>query len=216
MLRTAAGPVQPHVGLAGRRLPGFFQYLQRRLIAMENFLPAELPVQHLVDGLQPGIRDIQQPVGHGLPGELQSLAVKLLLQPVQRGIHHKLLYRNMRYRLRGSIAAGQQRRLLRCFQDVGFAALQFAVFAGVGIVDIFPDPEPGRFHLQAPADLFADLLHLAAAAGADDFFIGQSVFHNFGRCALRDDLGHTARLFLARMGFYGNLFRSSGSGAIFR
>ena len=82
MLCAAAGPVQPYVGLAGRRLPGFLQYLQCRLIAMENVLPAELPVQHLIDGPQPGIRDIQQPVGHGLPGELQFLAVKLLLQPV--------------------------------------------------------------------------------------------------------------------------------------
>lgn len=82
MLCAAAGPVQPHVGLAGRRLPGFLQYLQCRLIAMENVLPAELPVQHLIDGPQPGIRDIQQPIGHGLPGEIQSLAVKLLLQPV--------------------------------------------------------------------------------------------------------------------------------------
>ena len=40
---TAAAPVQPHAGLAGHRLPGFLQYLQRRLIAMKDFLPAELP-----------------------------------------------------------------------------------------------------------------------------------------------------------------------------
>ena len=95
MLRTAAGPVQPHVGLAGRRLPGFFQYLQRRLIAMENFLPAELPVQHLVDGLQPGIRDIQKPVGHGLPGNFHALPVPFLLLPVQWRTHYKLLHHNM-------------------------------------------------------------------------------------------------------------------------
>ena len=171
-------------------------------------------MQHLVDGLQPGIRDIQQPVGHGLPGELQSLAVKLLLQPVQRGIHHKLLYRNMRYRLRGSIAAGQQRRLLRCFQDVGLAAVLLALPAGVGIVDILSNPEPGRLHLQAPADLFADLLHFAAAGGADQLFFAQTVLHHFSGCALRNDLGHAAGLLLARMGFHGNLLRRSGFGAI--
>ena len=114
---------------------------------MQHLFFAELLVQNVVDGLQPHLRDIQQPVGHGLPGELQALAVKLLLQTVQRRVHHELLCRNMRHSLRGSKAAGQQRGLLRRFQNVGFASLLFAVLALIGVVYVLTNPELRRFHL---------------------------------------------------------------------
>ena len=119
----------------------------------------------------------------------------------------------MRYRLRGSIAAGQQCRLLRRFQNVGFAGLQFTVLAGIGIIHVLADPELRGLHLQCTVDLFADLLHSAAAGRADKFFAAQAVFHHLGGRPFRNDIQDIAGLPLARMGFHGDLFRGSGLGA---
>ena len=69
-LCTAAGSVQPHIGLAGGCLTGFLQYLQRGLVTVQNRFLAKIPMQHIIDRPQPGIRDIQYPIGHGLPGQL--------------------------------------------------------------------------------------------------------------------------------------------------
>ena len=84
LFRAAAGAVQPHVGLAGRGTSRLFQHLQGRLIRVQHRLPAKLLMQHIVDRLQPFLRDVQQPVGHGLPGQLQALTIQFLFQPVHK------------------------------------------------------------------------------------------------------------------------------------
>ena len=84
LFRAAAGAVQPHVGLAGRGTSRLFQHLQGRLIRVQHRLPAKLLMQHIVDRLQPFLRSLQQPVGHGLPGQLQALAIEFLFQPVHK------------------------------------------------------------------------------------------------------------------------------------
>ena len=84
LFRAAAGAVQPHVGLAGGGTSRLFQHLQGRLISVQHRLPAELLMQHIIDRPQPFLRDVQQPVGHGLPGQLQSLTIEFLFQPVHK------------------------------------------------------------------------------------------------------------------------------------
>ena len=84
LLRAAAGAVQPHAGLAGRGTSRLFQHLQGRLIRVQHRLLAESFMQHIVDRPQPFLRDVQQPVGHGLPEQLQALTVEFLFQPVHK------------------------------------------------------------------------------------------------------------------------------------
>ena len=81
---AAAGAVQPHVGLAGRGTSRLFQHLQGRLIRVQHQFLAELLMQQIIDRLQPFLRDVQQPVGHSLPGQLQALTVEFLFQPVHK------------------------------------------------------------------------------------------------------------------------------------
>ena len=84
LFRAAAGAVQPHVGLAGGGTSRLFQHLQGRLIRVQHRLPAEMLMQHIIDRPQPFLRDVQQPVGHRLPGQLQALTVEFLFQPVHK------------------------------------------------------------------------------------------------------------------------------------
>ena len=84
LLRTAAGAVQPHVGLAGGGTSRLFQHLQGRLIRVQHRLPAKPFMQRIVDRPQPFLRSLQQPVGHGLPGQLQALPIEFLFQPVHK------------------------------------------------------------------------------------------------------------------------------------
>ena len=53
-------------------------------VRVQHCLPAKLLMQHIVDRLQPFLRSLQQPVGHGLPGQLQALTVEFLFQPVHK------------------------------------------------------------------------------------------------------------------------------------
>ena len=84
LLRVATGAVQPHVGLAGRGTSRLFQHLQGRLIRVQHRLPAKPFMQRIVDRPQPFLRSLQQPVGHGLPGQLQALPIEFLFQPVHK------------------------------------------------------------------------------------------------------------------------------------
>jgi len=81
---AAAGAVQPYIGLAGRGTSRLFQHLQGCLIRVQHRLPAKLLMQHIVDRPQPFLRDVQQPVGHSLPGQLQALTIEFLFQPVHK------------------------------------------------------------------------------------------------------------------------------------
>ena len=84
LFRAAAGAVQPHIGLAGGGTSRLFQHLQGRLIRVQHQFLAELLMQQIIDRLQPFLRSLQQPVGHGLPGQLQALMIEFLFQPVHK------------------------------------------------------------------------------------------------------------------------------------
>ena len=113
----------------------------------------------------------------------------------------------MGHRLRGGKAARAERRLSGCLSEITFPCFRFALLAGVGVVHILLDPEPGRLHLQAPAHLFANLLHHGAADIANALFFGKTVLYHFRRGALRHDIQHIAALPLAGMGLYRHLLR---------
>ena len=146
LFRAAAGAVQPHVGLAGGGTSRLFQHLQRCLVGVQHKLPAKLLSQHIVDRPQPLLRSVQQPVGHGLPGQLQPLTIEFLFQPVQRRVHDEFLCCQIRHCLRGGKAAWQQRRLPRHLHNVGFTGLLLTILAGVGVVHVLAHPELCRFH----------------------------------------------------------------------
>ena len=204
---ATTGPVQPHIGLAGSGLSGLFQYLQSRFVSMQNGLLTKLSVQYIVNRTQPGIRGVQHPICHRLPGQLQSLAAKLLLQAVQRRIHHKLLSHDVSHSFSRCKAAGMKNWFFRRLQDIGFTGSFFALFAGVAIIDVLTDPELRRLHHQASVDFLANLLHKSSAGIAETLLIGKTVLHYFCRGSLRNDVCHTAGLPLALMGLHGNLFR---------
>ena len=84
LFRAAAGAVQPHAGLRGGGAPRFLQHLQRCLVCVQHRLLAKPFMQRIVDRLQPFLRSLQQPVGHGLPGQLQALPIEFLFQPVHK------------------------------------------------------------------------------------------------------------------------------------
>ena len=146
LFRAAAGAVQPHVGLAGGGTSRLFQHLQRCLVGVQHKLPAKLLSQRIVDRPQPFLRSVQQPVGHRLPGQFQTLTLKLLLQPVQRGVHGEFLCCQIRHRLRGGKAAGQQCGLFHRLCNVGLTGLLLAILAGVGVVHVLAHPELCRLH----------------------------------------------------------------------
>ena len=116
VLGAAAGPVEPYVGLACGSPARLLQHLQRGLIPVQHGFPAQLPVQGVVHWPQTGVRDLQDPVGHGLPGQLQSLPLKLLLQAVQRCVHDEFLRHNVGHRLRGGKAARENIGCLGVFR----------------------------------------------------------------------------------------------------
>ncbi len=205
MLGAAAGPVEPHVGLTCRGSARLLQHLQCRLVSMQHSFLAQLPVQRVIHWPQPVARGVQDPVGHGLPGQLQAFPLEFLLLAVQRCIHHKFLHHDMGQRFRGGKAALAEYRLSGRFQEISFSCFHFALFAGVGVVHIFLNPETGRLHLQAPAHLFSNLLHNHTADIADVLLFGKPVLHHFRGHTLRHDLQHTAALPLAGVGLYRHL-----------
>ena len=163
---------------------------------------AQLPVQCVIHRPQPGVRGLQDPVGHGLPGQLQALPLKLLLQTVQRRVHDKFLGHNVGHCLRRGKTARAECGLFGCFPQISFPCLRLALLTGVGVVHIFLNPEPGRFHLQVPADFFPNLLHHRAADIADAFLFGKPVLHHFRGGSFRHDVQHVAALPFAGVGFH--------------
>ncbi len=90
-----------------------------------------LCMQGIIDRFQPILGCTQQPVGHGLSGQFQTLTLKLLLQPVQRGVHDKFLCCQIRHCLRGGKATGQQCGFFHCPYNVVFTSLLLTALAGV-------------------------------------------------------------------------------------
>lgn len=68
ILSAAAGSVEPHIGFARRCPARLLQHLQRGLIPVQHSLLEQLPVQGVIHRSQPGVRGMQDLVGHGLPG----------------------------------------------------------------------------------------------------------------------------------------------------
>ena len=167
-------------------------------------------MQRIVDGPQPFLRDVQQPVGHRLPGQFQSLTIKFLFQTVQRRVHDKLLRCQISHCLRGGKTAGQQCGLFWSLHNVGLASLLLTVLAGVGVVYVLTDPELCRLHLQRPAYFFADLNQLAAASRADPLILRKTVLYYLGGRTLWNDIQHIAGLSLALMRFHSDLLLSGG------
>ena len=86
-----AGAVQPHIAIALGCLSRLVKHLQSSLIRMENISFEQLLMQALIHRNQIVLRGSQNPVGHGLPAQLNALAVHLLLLSVQRRTHDEFL-----------------------------------------------------------------------------------------------------------------------------
>ena len=134
---------------------------------MKHLMLAQLLVQHIVNGVQPVLSGMEQPVGHGLPGQLQAHAFTFLLQSVQWRVHHIFLGGNMGNGRRGCKASWQHRGFSGCALHNGYAGFLLTVLAGIGVESIFPHPETGGLHLQGMADLFADFHHLSTEHSAN-------------------------------------------------
>src|SRR5690606_21574703 len=60
------GAVEPHVRWCLRLAPGFLQYLDRRLIRLDDVPFEKLPVQVVIDPSEITFRRLQRPVGQRL------------------------------------------------------------------------------------------------------------------------------------------------------
>lgn len=83
LVRISAGTIQPHVAAALRCLSRLVENLQGRFICMEDFSSEQLLMQAVIHGSQIVLRGSQNPVGHGLPAQLDALTIHLLLLPIQ-------------------------------------------------------------------------------------------------------------------------------------
>ena len=90
MLHIRTGPVQPHIALRLRRLSRLVQHLYLCFILVQKVSGEQQLPQHAVNRRKPNVRAAQQPVGHGLPGKRDALAIPFLLLPIQRGAHGSL------------------------------------------------------------------------------------------------------------------------------
>lgn len=102
---------------------------------MKHLMLVQLLAQHIVNGVQPVLSGMEQPVGHGLPGQLHAHAFKLLLQSVQWRVHHIFLGGNMGNGRRGCKAPWQHRGFSGCALHNRLAGLLLTVLAGIGVFD---------------------------------------------------------------------------------
>ena len=109
---------------------------------------------------------------------------------------------------------GQNVGFLGVFPEISFPRFRLALLAGVGVIHIFLNPEPGRFHLQAPAHFFPNLLHHRAASIADAFLFGKPVLHHFRGGSFRHNVQHIAALPFPGVGFHLHLLRCGILGPI--
>ena len=147
MLRLSSGLVHPHIGIAFEVWPGSFSTCRVVIPVQYGFL-AQALVQFIIHRPPPSVRGLQDPVGHGLPGQLQPLPLKLLLQTVQRRAHDKFPGHDVGYCLWGGNASRAECGLSGGLPQIS-PCLCLTRFVGVGVVYILLDLEPDRIHLQA-------------------------------------------------------------------
>ena len=147
-VRVAARSVQPHIAVRMCTFSRLMQHLQRGFICMKNLPLYQFPVQAFVYGLQPVLCRAQNPARHGLPGQMNAHAFKLLFLPVQRRSHDKLLRHDLRNGFRRGKAAGDDRRILLCLDDRRILRDELALLTGIGIV-LFDAPL-AVLHLSLP------------------------------------------------------------------
>lgn len=137
---------------------------------MKHLIFQKLAVQLLINRLQIMLRAVQQPVGHGLAGQHDILALPILLLAVQRHIADELFRHDMCCRHGRCKAAGNQSRFLFCLYNRRGDIILVTVSASVGVVYILTDSGFGRNQLQRAMNLFTNDLHLLAALRADLLF----------------------------------------------
>ena len=179
MLRITAGSVEPHIAFGLRRLAGFPQNLQRGLVRMEHAALQELPVQFLIDRLQPVLGRLQDPIGHRLAGQHHAAPVQFLFLPVKRRAHYEFLGHNVRDRFRGGKAPGDHRFILLRFYHGSFGSFCFAGLAGIAEIPILADFYLSRNNQQRTPDFLANFLHDRVTYGAGPFFLRKTMLHHF-------------------------------------
>ena len=184
-----AGPVQPHIAVRLRLLSRFVEHLQGGFIRMEHVSVKQFLVQLLIYRSQIILCCFQNPVRHGLTTQLNTFPVNLLLLPIQRRPHDKLLGHDMGNGLRRGKAAGDDVLLSGGLNNRSFAAFVgvFAAFlAGIGVVDVLMDNGLGRDDLQGANDFFTNLGHGIAALGAYQILTLKTMLHLLNRNTFRN------------------------------
>ena len=194
---VCACPVQPHIALALGSSARLAEHLQRRLICMENFSSEQLSVQLFIYGSQIFFCRPQDPVGHGLPGQLDSLAMQLLLLSVQRTAHDKLLGHNMGNGLRCGKAAGNHTLLPGSRSNRGFNVFFAAGLAGVGVVAVLLHNEANGLDAKFFYHFHPDFRKSIPAGRTYQIFSFQTVFHYLGGNAFRNAVQRVLVLFAA-------------------
>ena len=198
-VRVAARSVQPHIAVRVRTFSRLMQHLQRGFICMKNLPLYQFPVQAFVYGLQPVLCRAQNPARHGLPGQMNAHAFKLLFLPVQRRSHDKLLRHDLRNGFRRGKAARNDCRFLRCLYNRRMLGFVFAGLTGIRVVPILTDAHLRRDDLKRSADFLADFLHHGSAFLTDTLFFGNPVLYDVHRYILRQNILYAAAAALSFM-----------------
>ena len=167
---------------------------------MEDFSFEQLLMQALIHRKQIVLRGPQNPVGHGLPVQLNPPAVQLLFLPVQRRTHNKLLHHDVRNSFRSGKAAGDNILLPGCFHNGRLDILPVAVRAGVGVVNILPDDILGRDDLQRLYDFLANLRHGIPELRTDQVLTLQTMLRLFRGDSFRDGIQCVGMLLMPLVG----------------
>jgi|GEM_PF-4447384 len=138
-LRIAGGSVQPHITFRLRFFTRFTQNLQRRFIRVKDFGGYQLPLQLVINRLQPILGGFHKPVRHRLPRQKDTITFELLLLPIQRHAHYKLLRHDMGDRLRRGETAFNDRRAHCHLHNRDGATVLLAIAASIDMPHMLPD-----------------------------------------------------------------------------
>ena len=149
-------------------------------------------MQLLIHGSQVILSRFQYPIGHGLPAQMDAPPVNLLLLPVQRTSHNKLLGHDMGNGFRCGKAAGDDVLLSGSLYNrslTAFVSTFTTALAGIGVIDMLLHDSLRRDDLEFINYLGTDLSHGFAALGAYQVLTFQTVLY-----LLNSDMDPTSKI----------------------
>ena len=144
---------------------------------------------------KPGFGAVDHPVRHCLSGEFKAAAAEILLHPVQRTSHYKLLRHKEGCSFRRAVTAGINHGQMGCLcklrlADFVFGIFPFAVLAGIVHIAILADHKLGWDDFKSSHNFFPNRLHDGSADRANALLFTQLMGHDFHFAVFRKRVQH--------------------------